>query len=306
MIRDFAMGEEITAFFVLESIKIAPYDKGERLDVILSDASGRIEGVVWDKVHELYAELKETEVVKVRAFVSSFRDKPQLKVDKIRAASDGEYDISDLLKVVPGGVEKQIELFDQIVSTVSDPFLSDLLHRFRADKDLFEPYSASPAGKRFHHAYVGGLIQHSVSMAMLASKACENYPELDRDFVVCAALFHDVGKIFELSHGIRKGYTDPGYLIGHIILGDQTVTGLISQIPEFPEKLEDKLRHALLSHHGAREKGSPVVPQTREAFILNLIDEIDAGLNVFQKYQEKTDGDWSEWINLWGRYLYFG
>jgi len=306
MISDFAIGDTITDFFVLASCSLRQYDKGEMLSLEFSDSSGRIAGVVWDAAAGVYNEIKEADVVKVKGVVSSYRDRLQLKIDKMRPAKEGEYDLAALIPVVPGGIDKQRELFDEIVSSVEEPFLTELLRLLRNDSELFESFLNAPAGKRFHHNYVGGLAQHSLSMAALAAKICEHYSVLNRDLIICGAIFHDIGKIEELRGGLKMDYTDQGYLVGHIILGDEILTSLISQIPDFPEKLEQKLRHLIASHHGEREFGSPVVPEIREAWVLHHIDKMDSGLNVFERIEAKTDGDWSDWVNLWGRFLYFG
>jgi 3'-5' exoribonuclease len=129
---------------------------------------------------------------------------------------------------------------------------------------------------------------------------------LDRDLVVSGAILHDIGKVQELASGTRLEYTDKGKLIGHITLGDRIVADIIATIPDFPEKLENKLRHMIVSHHGERQYGSPVVPMTREAYVLHFVDKIDSGLNVFSHHEANSVDDWSNYVNLWERFLYFG
>ena len=226
------IGDTITGFFVLASVQLIPYDKGERLRLEFADSSGRIEGIVWDSAAVIYNQIKDAEVVKVLGVVSSYRDRMQFKIEKIRPAEKGEYDLTDLIPVVEGGIEKQRELFESIASTITNPFLVELIRIFKNDKELFGRYINSPAGKRWHHAYVGGLIQHSVSVAGVADRICSHYPELNRDLLICGALLHDVGKVYELSSGLKFDYTDEGRLIGHISIGDEIVASLISQIPD--------------------------------------------------------------------------
>ncbi len=306
MILDFVQGDTITEYFALASVQLRQYDQGEMLRVEFTDASGRIDGIAWDNASQTYSQIKDADVVKVQALVSSYRDKLQLKVMRIRKAEEGEYDIEKLLRVVEGGLDKQRELFDAMLATIDDKYLSELLRKIRNDDDLFGKYLKAPAGKRFHHDYIGGLAEHSISMANLVSKCCEHYPELDRDLTVCGALLHDIGKVHELAGGTRLEYTDAGKLIGHITLGDRIVADLIATIPDFPEKLENKLRHMIVSHHGERQYGSPVVPMTREAYVLHFVDKIDSGLNVFSHYEKGSIDDWSNYVNLWERFLYFG
>ncbi len=306
MISDFVQGDTVTEFFALASVQLRQYDQGEMLRLEFTDASGRIDGIAWDNASNTYSRIKNADIVKVQALVSTYRDKLQLKVNRIREAEDGEYDIEKLLRVVDGGLDRQREFFDTIFATISDEYLSELLRKIRHDDDLFGKYLRAPAGKRFHHDYIGGLAEHSLSMANLASRCCEHYPELNRDLTVCGAILHDIGKVQELAGGTRLEYTDKGKLIGHITLGDRIVADIIATIPDFPEKLETKLRHLMLSHHGERQFGSPVVPMTREAYVLHYVDRLDSGLNVFSHYESNHVDDWSNYVNLWERFLYFG
>ena len=306
MIEDFSQGDMITGFFVLASHELKQFDGGEMLKMVLQDASGRIDAVAWEEAGSKFIEIDGVEVVKVRGQVGAYRNKPQLRVMKIRAAQDDEYEVAELLPTVDGGVDRMHGEFDSVVDLVEDEFIRELLRLFRADSDLFDAYIHSPAGKRFHHDYIGGLAEHSISMARLGNIICSHYPELDRDLLICGALFHDIGKVRELMRGVKLNYTDEGRLIGHITLGDQIITELISKIPDFPEKYELKIRHLIASHHGEFEYGSPVLPQIREAWVLHHIDKIDSGLNVFHDYDRKRSDDWSDFVNLWKRYLYFG
>lgn len=306
MIKDFALGDTVTDFFVLAGAELKQYDGGEMLKMTLQDASGRIDAVLWEEAGNALAEIDGADVVKIQGQVGTYRNKPQFRVMRIRPAKEDEYDLADLLPVVEGGIDRLRDEFDSIAATVEDEFLLEFLRLFRADAELFESYVNSPAGKRFHHDYIGGLAEHSISMATLGDIICRHYPKLNRDLLICGALFHDIGKIRELERGVRLDYTDEGRLVGHITLGDQIVRELVSKIPDFPESYELKLRHLVASHHGEFEFGSPVLPQIREAWVLHHIDKIDSGLNVFENYDKKRSENWSDFVNLWKRYLYFG
>jgi 3'-5' exoribonuclease len=306
MIRDFTQGETVTEFLAVATINLRHYDQGQMLRLELSDSSGKIEAVVWDDAASTYEQLADVDVVKVQGLVTSYRDKPQLKVMRIRAANTDEYELDRLLRVVECGIDKLVEDFDRLIATLQDEFMAELMRRIRNDADFFDGYTRAPAGKRFHHDYIGGLAEHSISMANLADKCCEHYPKLNRDLLVCGALLHDIGKVVELSSGLRMDYTDEGRLIGHMTLGDEILTSYIADIPDFPDKLETKLRHLIASHHGERQYGAAVEPQTREAWVLHHVDKIDSGLNVFDHYDEKRSDEWSDFVNLWNRFLYFG
>jgi 3'-5' exoribonuclease len=306
MISEFVQGDSITGFFVLQQAQLVHFENSDMLRLELVDSSGRVPGVVWEGAAGTYNEIKGADVVKVKAVVSSYRDRMQLKVEKIREAKPDEYDPAQLVRVAQLGIEKLKEKFDGIASTVKDPFLAELLRVFKSDSETYDRYFRTPAGKRFHHDYVGGLAEHSLAMATAADRLCETLSLLDRDLLICGAIFHDVGKIAELGGELRMDYTDDGRLVGHMALGDEILCSLISRIPDFPAALERKLRHMVASHHGEREFGATVLPQTREAYVLHHIDKIDSGLNVFQHYDSQRTGDWGEYVNLWERYLYFG
>ena len=179
-----------------------------------------------------------------------------------------------------------------------------MLVLFQNDTDTFEQFLTKPAGKRFHHDYYTGLAEHSLSMVSLADLVCQNYPDLDRDLLVCGALFHDIGKIHEFAGEVVYDYSDAGRLIGHITMGDHYIADLIKQIEDFPNDLALKLRHLILSHHGTGEHGAPITPKTREAFVLHNIDEIDSKLDAIDKIAEKTSDKWSEFIRPLETFLY--
>ena len=306
MIKDFVQGDTVTEFLAVASASVKHFDQGQMLRLELSDASGKIEAVVWDDAVNIHESIAGADVVKVKGLVTTYREKPQLKVQLIRPAEEDEYELDKLLRVSKRGIEALIEDFDAVLTTIQDEFLGELMRKIRNDTEFFDGYVHAPAGKRFHHDYIGGLAEHSISMAWLADKCCEHYPQIDRDLVVCGALLHDVGKVLELTSGFKMDYTDEGRLIGHITLGDQVINGYVAEIPDFPEKTEFKLRHLVASHHGERQYGASVEPQTREAWLLHLVDRIDSGLNVFDHYDEKRTEEWSDYVNLWARFLYFG
>ncbi len=306
MIKDFQPGDSQTQFFVLNRANVIPFEGGERLSLELSDASGSIEGVVWENVNETYEQIRESDVVKAQGLISTYRGKLQIKVQRIRPAEATEFDLLDLLPVVACGFDALIEKFDAVTGTITDLFLTELLRKVRSSPELFDAYIKSPAGKKFHHDYLGGLAEHSLSMAELAAKVCEHYAFLNRDLILTGAILHDIGKTRELGRGAKLDYTDEGRLVGHVTLGDEIIRELISQIPDFPDKIEMKLRHLVLSHHGELEYGASTLPQTREAMVLHLVDRIDSGMNVFADSESKRSGEGGEFVRLWNRYLYFG
>jgi len=306
MIKDFVIGERITAFLLLKEMELKAWDGGTRLVLLLGDRSGNIEAVVWDNAQQVRSELEEVVVVKVRGTVGSFRNRPQITIDKIRPAEQSEYDPADLKRASHKSPQELKTEFIELMDSVQDPHLNALLRVLSETEELFSAYLARPAGKKFHHDFISGLADHSISLARLADLVCRNYPGLDRDLLVTGALLHDIGKITEFKGDLVYDYSDAGRLVGHITIGDHVVADLIRQVDDFPENLALKLRHLILSHHGEPAKGAVAKPKTREAYVLHHLDEIDSKLDAINKIAEKTDGKWSEYIKPLEDFLYFG
>lgn len=306
LIKDFISGERITTHLLLKGIELKAWENGTRLSLILGDRSGSIEAVVWNDAEALKAELEGTEVVKVQAMVGSYRNKPQLTVEKIRPGKEGEYDPADLKRAAQKSPDELKADFMALVDSIQNPHLASLLRLVAEDEEMFAKYLSRPAGKKFHHDFIAGLADHSLSLAHLADQVCRHYPDLDRDLLVAGALLHDLGKIAEFEGELVFDYSDAGRLIGHITVGDHIVADLIGRIEDFPEILGLKLRHLILSHHGELDKGAVVKPKIREAFVLNYLDEIDSKLDAINKIAEKADGKWSEYIKPLEDFLFFG
>jgi len=306
MIKDYGIGERITAFLLLKGLEYKTFDNGSMLSLTLGDRSGNINAVVWENVEQINRELQDAQVVKVHGLIGSYRSRLQLKVEAIRPARDGEYDPEELKRGPALTIEDLRKAFAEITETVDNTFLRALLERFARMPEYFEKYLQSPAGKKFHHDYAGGLAEHCLSLAGLAVKVCTQYDYLDRDLLVTGALLHDVGKILEFEGELVYDYSDAGRLVGHITIGDHLVINIINDIEDFPADLALKLRHLILSHHGKAEMGAAVTPKTREAYVLHFLDEIDSKLNAINKIAEKTDGKWSEYNKLLDTFLFFG
>jgi 3'-5' exoribonuclease len=306
MIKDFVIGEQIQAFLLMKRIEVKVSANGSRLTLVLGDRTGNIDAVVWNDAEMVRDSLDDTEVVKVQGLVSSYHNKPQLTVERIRTANIGEYDPEDLKRAAGKPPEELKAELVEIIDSITDIHLNKLLQLILENEVVFSKYLQSPAGKMFHHDFISGLAEHSLSMARLADLVCQNYSILNRDLLVTGAILHDIGKITEFEGEIVYDYSDAGRLIGHISIGDHLIADLIREIEDFPCELENKLRHLILSHHGSLDKGAVVKPKTREAFVLHCLDEIDSKLDAINKIAEKTDGNWSEYIKPLEDFLYFG
>ena len=306
-IREWEQGQRIEGFVALRKLERKEHPGGERLILEFGDQSGRIDGVMWDGYEEIVDRLVVGDVVKVRGVVGSFRDKAQVRVELIRPAHSDEARPEDFLPRSPIDPAELAKEFDECIESLTNPHLREMMNRLFGSGDLREKYLAAAAGKLWHHNTVGGLVEHSLNVVRLCEFACEMYEDLDRDLLVCGALLHDLGKIEQYEMKAAIDYSTEGRLVGHINTGDFRVARAITEIEGFPAELAHALRHLIVSHQGELDKGSPVVPMMPEAFVLNYADELDSKMGALRRIAEKTgDADWSEYVNLIGRYIYFG
>ena len=312
MISDLKAGQKLVEFFVLRHKEIRnKRDSSEiYLSLELGDASGRIFGSLWNDAAAMNDALQVGRVVKVRGLVIDWHGRNHLSVDKIRAAKTT--DNVSLDAFLPHSKESPQALLERLsayIKQVDDPFLEKLLLRVFEDDNLTLSLQRAPGGKLWHHCYSGGLLEHTLNVVQSCVSLSSNYPSLDKSLLVCGAILHDVGKIVEYSSNGFFEYSDEGRLHGHISIGFHLVAGWIDEIDGFPDELRKKLLHLILSHQGKKEHGSPVEPMTREAFVLNCADELDAKLAAFDRIFEREHEPgkkWSNYVNLLDRFFYFG
>jgi len=309
-VKDLKPGKEVTDFFVLRKKEIKEKSDGEKfLKLELGDRTGRIDGVVWDNPEQIYDQAQTGEVVKIKGWVSTYKENPQLKVDKLRKAKEGELDLSDFLPASERDLDSLYQEFEKVVSTIQNGYLRRLLELLMEDSTLMEKLKKTPGGKLWHHAYVGGLLEHTLKVVQICEKAASMYELVNRDLLITGALVHDIGKINAYSAKGFFDYTDEGRLVGHIVSGDELIDKNIQMIDGFPSDLALQLKHLILSHQGQLEFASPVVPKTTEAIILHYADEMDAKADAFihiVKTQKVKGKRWSDWVHLINRYIYLG
>jgi len=307
MIKDFVLYDTVTGFLAVRRKEVKEYNGNTYISFEFGDASGRIPAVWWEPERFAIEELVEGDIVKVKGTVAQFRNKPQLKVVKLRRAKEEEYDLADIL---PHSKFSREELEAKILSLterVENSFIRKLLDLFWEDEEFFNEYLKGSGGKLWHHAFIGGLAEHSLNVTELCLDISKHYQFLDRDLLIFGGLFHDMGKMYQYKITSFIDFSDEGRLIGHISMADSIVTERAGKIENFPPTLLMKLRHLILSHHGQVEFASPVVPQIAEAFVLYYVDELDAKMGAIDRIRAKTGGKgWSEYVNLIGRHLYFG
>jgi len=313
LIRDIKPGDNILSFFILrkKEVKQKKSSGDSYLSLEFGDSSGRITGSLWNNVSGIAKKIHTSDVVKVKGKAITFMDKSHITIEKIRkATSDDNVDPKSFLPVCPNNVEEMYVELKNVLAKIKEPHLNSLIKSFLTDTDFSKRFCQAPGGKLWHHAYLGGLLEHTLSVVKICQYIIHHYQETVRaDILLTAAFLHDIGKIEEFSVNGFINYSTPGRLLGHINIGFNWALEKISKIPDFSEELKQQLAHCLLSHHGEKEKGSPVAPQTIEALILSCADQIDSSVGAFQRIieKEKEPGKvWSNYINLIDRFVYLG
>ncbi len=310
-IKDLKEGNRFADVFLVKSIKTGETRAGKPYFVLtLTDKSGEISGPVWNKVEQLKQLCIVGEVVEVSGIVQSYRDQPQLKIDSIMPVDRTTIHLEDFVQAAPGNRNTMKHQVQALVKSVQDKYLRTLLIYFFRESEWWTLFQEAPAAKGIHHAYVGGLLEHSLSVATIADFMSRHYRGVNRSLLIAGALLHDIGKLQELkSSAGLVDYTVGGRLVGHIVMGAQIVSKAAEEIKDFPLDLLEQLQHLIISHHGRREFGSPTLPMTVEALILSFIDDLDSKVNVTEQLRRNMGSSelgWTDYQRSLERYLYLG
>ncbi len=310
-IKELKEGDRFEDLFLIKNVKVGETRAGKPYLVLtVMDNSGEVSGPIWDNVLPLQKICVAGEVVQLTCTVQSYRDTLQLRIEGIKQIAQTAIDFGLFCPASPRDLGQMADELQKLVLSVSNPFLKKLLTYFFRKSDWWTIFQEAPAAKGIHHAYVGGLIEHSLSVAKIADFLAKHYEGVDRSLLLAGALLHDIGKLEELQMeaGIVE-YTVRGRLKGHLVIGSEMVAGAAGRIPDFPEELLEQLQHLILSHHGRQEFGSPAVPMTVEAFILSFLDDLDAKMNITEQLRRKMDNEemsWTDYQRSLDRYLYLG
>ncbi len=310
-IEQLKQGDRIDDLFLVKSARLAETKAGKPyLILAVMDRSGEVSGPVWENALELQKICQPGNIIKISGVIQSYRDALQLKVERVQSVPRGEVDLGEFLPVSPRNRKEMADELSSLIRTISNPYLKKLLGRFFGREDDLRIFRDAPAAKGIHHAYIGGLLEHSLSMARLCHLLADHYDGVDRSLLLAGALLHDIGKLKELqaNDGVVE-YTVPGRLKGHLVIGCELVGKTAERIKNFPGDLLVQLQHLILSHHGRQEFGSPVVPMTVEAMILSFVDDLDAKMNLIEQLRRKMnseDMEWTEYQRTLERYLYLG
>lgn len=262
----------------------------------LHDKTGVVDGKVWDLTNGI-EHFDSMDYIQVDAQVTSFQGALQLNIRRVRKAAEGEYDPLDYMPCSKKNVDEMYGELDAMIHTVKDPYLLKLLQMiFTEDADFAKAFKLHSAAKTMHHNFAGGLLEHSLSVAKLCDFYAQQYPVINRDLLITAALCHDIGKLGEISDFPENDYTDEGQLIGHIVMGTIMLDEKVKQIDGFPVKLANELKHCILSHHGELEFGSPKKPALLEAVALSFADNTDAKIEGFIEVLDSNRDKKEEWL----------
>ena len=294
-LKDLKDGDKVSDIYLCKFRQAAVTKNGKNyLNVILQDKSGTMDAKVWDPNSAGIAEFDAMDYIEVFGDVSSFQSALQISVKRVRICSANEYNTADYLPTSEKDMNVMYqELLDMIKRTQNEYLKALLEEFFIKDEEFIKEFRYSSAAKSVHHGFVGGLLEHTLSVAKLCEFYCKQYPVLKRDLLVSAALCHDIGKIKEIAPFPLNDYTDDGNLLGHIVMGVEMVGEKIAGIPGFPHVLAGELKHCILTHHGEYEFGSPKKPAIIEAVALNFADNTDAKIEIFNEILKNTDQtDW--------------
>jgi 3'-5' exoribonuclease len=307
-------GQSVDGVFLVAEKDLRTTKKGAFfISARLRDRTGELPAIMWDATQPLFAAIPQNGYALVKGRVGEFNGAPQILIEAMRPARESDVHLEDFLPVGPGNVEEEIGRMRDILALIERPALKAFVAAFWADEPLVAAFRRAPAAERLHHAYLGGLLDHTLSVAETALVLCGRYPKLDRDVLLVGALWHDIGKTRELAYTDSFSYTDSGKLVGHLVQGvlmlQEKVDAVRAAGREFPEELADVLRHMVLAHHGELQFGSPKLPMTAEAYVLHHIDNLDAKLHAFFR-DVAADADparrWTGFNKMFGGALYKG
>lgn len=289
-VGDLQDGQAVASLFLVREKEIRTSANGGKtwLRLALADRTGTIEAKMWDNFAELAQTFACDDVVRVRGRVKLYRGEKEMTIDQIIAVADADYALDDFLPHTKYDVEKLCTQLREEIASVRNPWLKKLLESFLADPEFVNKLKRAPAAMTMHHAYLGGLLEHIVSMSGLAKRVAQHYPEVDADLLLAGVVLHDIGKTQELSYSRAISYTTEGQLLGHIVIGLGMVRKKMEAIPNFPSPLASLVEHLIVSHHGEYEFGSPKLPVVREAVLLHYLDDLDSKMCAMRETLGQT------------------
>ncbi len=291
--------QTITSLFVVAAKQVKSKKSGDLyLSLTLADRSGQLQANMWDNVADTVDAFEQDDFVKVKGVVHKYNGRWQLTIHKLRKLEDAEIDYSDYLPKTSKDIDQLWRKLAEFVESFENRWLKSLLQEFMADQAIVTAYKNAPAAKTLHHAFVGGLLDHVVSLFTVCDLAARNYPQVNRDLLLTGAFLHDIGKLHELAYQRSIAYTTQGQLLGHMIIELEMLQQKLAHLPGFPAELKILIEHMIISHHGHYEFGSPKLPMFPEALMLHYLDDLDSKMESMRAQFEREaefDSPWTSY-----------
>src|SRR5437867_1285752 len=287
----------VISSFVVIAKQVKPKKSGEPyLALTLGDRSGHLEAKMWDNVGDTIDAFDQEDFIKVKGLINKYKNCFQLTIHKLRRLLDSEVEFADYLPKTTKDIGELCQTLSSFVAEFQNPHLKALVEAFMSEAEIAEAYRTAPAAKSLHHAYIGGLLDHVVSLFRSCDLICRNYPQINRDLLLTGAFLHDIGKIHELAYNRSFSYTTRGQLLGHMVIELEMVHAKIAQVPNFPSELKTLVEHLIISHHGQYEFGSPKLPMFPEALVLHYLDDLDSKMESMRAHFARevcSEGVWT-------------
>ncbi len=307
-IKDIKENVKLEGDYLVKSKTVAQTKQGNPfLTLTLADKTGTVEARVWDRVEEISTQFKEGDIVTITGQANTYRNQIQIQINKLKQ-NKTPIDPAIFQESTPKDIKQMLSELKKLAHGIKNRHLRTLIESFMADHQFISEFKKAPAAKYFHHSYLGGLLEHTLSVSQMVIQVAEHYHDLDGDLLLSGAILHDIGKIDELNFELNIEYSDKGRLLGHIVLGVLMVEEKLKSLKDFPSELALRLKHLILSHHGEFDFGSPKRPKFLEAFALHLVDDMDAKINGLGRLlkDDRQEGSWTVFNNLFQRYLFKG
>src|SRR2546427_3853634 len=297
----------LTSSFVVVSKQVKPKKTGEPyLALTLGDRTGQLEAKMWDNVEDALDAFEQDDFIKIKGLLNKYKNRFQITIHKLRRLGDSEVDFADYLPKTSKDIGELWQTLAGFVTGFQDPCLKALVEAFMSDPVIAQAYRNAPAAKTLHHAYIGGLLDHVVSLFRSVELISQNYPQINRDLLLAGVFLHDIGKIHELTYNRSFSYSTKGQLLGHMVIELEMLHAKIALVPDFPAELKTLLEHLIISHHGQYEFGSPKLPMFPEALMLHYLDDLDSKMESMRAHFEReaeTESSWTSYNASLGRTL---
>ncbi len=294
------VNSDSTGVYLVQAKDVRQKKTGEPyLSLTLADRSGELDAKMWDNVEEILDSFEKDDFLKIRGRLQIFQNKPQLTVHRLQRVPDAEVDLADFFPASARDLDEMWRELRAVVDSFSNVHLKALLNALLDDPEIAKRYRIAPAAKSIHHAWIGGLLEHVLSLCQLGRLAASHYTDVDLDLLLAGVLLHDLGKIYELTYERSFGYSNEGQLLGHIIIVLRVLDDKLRLVPDFPPRLRTLLEHMIVSHHGELEYGSPKTPMFLEAMLLHHIDNLDSKIEAMRqavKRDRSVAGVWTAYL----------